>query len=238
MKQIFLSAAALGALSVASFAADLPSRSAPLLAPAPQFSWTGAYVGAHAGYLWSDVKVAYEGENGGGDLKGFLGGALAGYNWQRGDWVYGVEGDAAFGNVKGTGCSPFPDCRAGSGLGSKIYTYKMEWNAHLRGRVGYAMDSILVFVAGGMSAAHHKLGEMPENTLWNNLDPSLAETYRTKTHFGWSVGGGVEKAWSKSFITRVEYIYDDYGRKTYDQAEGTKIRLTGQTVRSALIYKF
>ena len=54
----FLLASTVLAVSAPAFAADLPRRSAP---PAPRAlpilaTWTGFYVGLHAGYNWNDRR--------------------------------------------------------------------------------------------------------------------------------------------------------------------------------------
>lgn len=73
------------------------------------YSWTGLYVGAHAGWAkadWSgdffyqdvDLKHGYS-----FDTNGWLGGLQAGGNVQMGRWVFGVEGDIAWGDLKDHG---------------------------------------------------------------------------------------------------------------------------------------
>jgi opacity protein-like surface antigen len=64
VKKILLAAAALTGLSVSAFAADMPSRKAPAVAPvAAAPLWTGLYLGANAGYAFGkssqrDASVA------------------------------------------------------------------------------------------------------------------------------------------------------------------------------------
>ena len=45
-------------LSVPAKAADMPVK---YVAPAPVFTWTGCYVGAHVGYKWGTSKQTYTG---------------------------------------------------------------------------------------------------------------------------------------------------------------------------------
>src|SRR5262249_30868217 len=49
MKRLLASASILALSSVAVSAADLPVKAAPVLPPPIPFSWTGCYVGLHAG---------------------------------------------------------------------------------------------------------------------------------------------------------------------------------------------
>ena len=70
-------------------------------APAGNRNWTGFYVGAHAGGGWGRTdwdsadgvfqSLADSVLAGSGDAAGMLGGVQAGYNFQAGRWVIGVE---------------------------------------------------------------------------------------------------------------------------------------------------
>ena len=67
-------------------------------------SWSGLYVGGHAGYHSVETRGQFDWPEPGGppDLsnigdKGYSGGILAGYNWQRGATVVGIEADYTFG---------------------------------------------------------------------------------------------------------------------------------------------
>ena len=95
-------------------AADLPMKSPP---PAPYVaapSWTGFYVGVHAGGVWQSTEATYGdpssdcsgcGEIGGGSKGGFIGGGQIGYNWQFAPtWVLGVE--ATISGLTGTATAP------------------------------------------------------------------------------------------------------------------------------------
>ncbi len=104
-------AASLGFAPIAS-AADLPRKApAALPAPVPTFSWTGFYVGAHAGYGWGHMMIDNFGFAGvpiySYNSNGFVGGGQAGYNWQIGQFVLGVEGDVSAKNFKGNDAGLF-----------------------------------------------------------------------------------------------------------------------------------
>jgi len=109
-----IAASALSLLAGSAFAADLPTRKGPPVAPIyvpPAFSWTGFYVGANAGYGWRNndrnndnflpigavtVGGAFFPVSNGGGSGGFLGGVQAGYNYQfnpGAGFVVGVEAD-------------------------------------------------------------------------------------------------------------------------------------------------
>ena len=151
-KTVTASVIALAALaSTTANAADLgPYRGGSIKdAPPPMaysrpFSWTGFYVGAQVGYGWGttdaisgpltgfDQSYSY-------DTNGWLGGAHAGYNWQRQNLVFGLEGD-----IEASGLG-------GSGIGSLGLNHSTDvsWLGSLRGRLGIAYDRTLFYATAG-----------------------------------------------------------------------------------------
>lgn len=243
VKRFGIVAGVMGAFVSAASAADISE-------PISGFDWSGAYVGAHGGYAWGEADVTYDDEPGGGDLDGgFWGGALAGFNYQHDAIVLGVEGDFGLGDVGGNGVArPEP-------TETYDYTYELDWNAHLRARAGFAVDRALFFVAGGLAVASHTLG-VEETMTDGEISPcggievsvcgaSPASTTQSlgedsKTHVGFTVGGGVEYALTDNVLLRAEYIYDDYGEENYEDEDGNRydVDLTAQTVRAAVSFKF
>lgn len=230
MKRFFLatvSALAAAAVTSAAYAADMAGKAPVYKAPAvkPLYDWSGFYLGGHLGYIWGRTHVDEAGveteHNAATD--GVISGVLAGYNWQRGPLVLGVDGDLGWTNAHGTGSSP-----------TVIVThepnqYDLNWTTRWRGRLGFAADGWLFYVAGGPALA----------------DLSFTEGATTTTtsggkYWGWSIGGGVEHAFTRHLVGRVEYLYDDFGHKDYTGASGDpyRVSLTSQTVRGALAWKF
>src|SRR5262249_31554080 len=76
---------------------------------------------------------------------GFLGGGQAGFNWQSGLFVLGVQGDIAGMDVKGRdNCLIVLNC-----------TSKSDWLATVSGRVGaVVLERGLVYVKGGGAWMH------------------------------------------------------------------------------------
>lgn len=210
MKRLLVTCATIAAFSSVAVAADVYDPAAAA------YDWTGPYVGAHVGYLWGDAELTEEGLTAQGSFEGFIGGIVAGANYQSGNLVFGAEGDFGLTDADGTGT--FDDA-------VDIYTYDMDWNAHLRGRVGLAMDNTLFFVAGGLALTEFHLG-------YENL--SVGGTYT-----GWTIGGGFEHAFSDSWVAGAELLYDDYGSKRYDFGiETIKVDLDALTVRAMLKFNF
>lgn len=232
MKKMLFSAAALIVLSSAVYAADLPSKKmAPVMAAAPlAFSWTGAYVGGQIGYGWGrdalmdQVKTsAFSDYSGSNHPHGVQGGLYAGYNMQSGNLVYGLEIDGVLSAARSSVTPPF------------AYDVRTKINADgaLRGRIGFAVDRALFYVAGGVSVASFKADHVAK-TLTDSFNVSRA---------GWTLGAGAEYAFDAHWIGRAEYRYSQYGRfKNYDVAVDSgwlwKNRVSQSEVRVGVAYKF
>lgn len=236
-RQIAVAAIALTANSISAFATDLPPRmptkALPPLPAEPSYSWSGFYVGGHLGYLWGRTRVAEDGviveDN--ARTNGVVGGILAGYNWQFGAVVFGLEGDFGWSNAHGVGVLPpilVPVTVRGPNR------YDLRWTSHARGRIGYAFENVLVFAAGGFAVADL---DFTEGTVTTILVP--AESNGGK-YYGWSLGGGVEWGLTPNLVSRFEYFYDNYGHKDYVGALGDpyRVSLKGQILRGALAWKF
>ncbi len=111
---------------------------------------------------------------------GFVGGVQAGYNWQSGPWVFGVEGD-----IQATGAN---DTFA-------PWKFSNPWFGTVRGRVGYAFNNILFYGTGGLA-----FGELRGETF------GLSETH---TKAGWTVGVGAEFGLTQNWSAKIEYLYVD-----------------------------
>jgi outer membrane immunogenic protein len=233
MKKIIL-AGALALIAAPALAADLPRRSAaaapaPIYA-APVFTWTGFYVGAQAGYGWgkdkyrvslpsvATFKVSPD---------GVLGGVHAGYNWQSGSFVYGVEGDIEYANQR----DKFSNSVFGAAL---AYKSNIGMSGSLRLRAGYAIDRTLLYVTAGLAGA--------------DIEQSVTTTAGVKTknsgfEYGWTAGVGAEYAFTQNWSARLEYRYTDFGTSKWSgtvlsTASRAKFDTTDQTVRVGLSYRF
>jgi outer membrane immunogenic protein len=174
--------------------------------------WTGFYVGAHAGYVTGSVDNDIDNKN----MSGWLAGGLAGYNWQNCALVLGVEGDVGFGNVD-------------TKRAADINDFDMEPNGHARIRLGYAIDdNIMPFIAGGLAVMD---GDLRIPTFPGSLSDS-------KLHWGFTIGGGVDWAINENWTWRGEYLYDNYGKETYDVGGDLDVDVDSHTFRAAITYGF
>src|SRR3974390_1202908 len=108
MKKILLTTAALGVLALGSpaFGADLPMKAAAR--PVPVYDWTGIYFGAFGGYAFGNQNLVnstglagFANYTANWETHGAFGGGEAGYNWQLGNVVFGIEGDGAGSKIAG-----------------------------------------------------------------------------------------------------------------------------------------
>ena len=130
--RIFPLALLAGLASTGAYAADVVEEAppAPVVQEAPIFSWTGGYIGIQGGGLWSHSSFN-ESDTGlfSDNFNGGLLGGYAGYNYQAGAWVFGIEGD--FNGVWND------ETFNVGGFDVDIGT---DYLASVRGRVGYAID--------------------------------------------------------------------------------------------------
>jgi len=215
MRTLLLTASAL-LISAPAVAADLSARPAPPYG-APQLPlWTGFYVGANAGGAVgtanSDFSVAgttfASVDN---SLTGAVAGGQAGYNWQNGPMVYGLEADIQYSSASGTLSAPCVPGLCGLPLTAN-YTQEMSWFGTVRGRVGYASGGWLIYATAGYAYGDLK----------TNANASAAGTTATfsATDFvdGWTAGGGIEVQVAPRWSVKGEYLYADFGRANHTVA--------------------
>ncbi len=239
MMKRFLTGAAVCALSTAAMAADLPARKsavAPVVAANP-FSWTGFYVGGQLGWAGSHLSVSGENEgtafNGSQSLNSYLLGGFAGYDYQIGSLVVGIEADANARTSSKTGEASFNWY-----YGPVTWKSESTWDASLRLRLGLlATNQTLIYATGGFAWANYKF-------RLNDAEGLLTEN---KTRTGWTIGAGLQQALTKNVSLRGEYRYTDYGSKsgTYDNGKGVgsnidpyKSKLNDNRATVGLAYKF
>ncbi len=107
-----------------------------------------------------------------------------------------------------------------------------DWDAALRGRVGYAFDRTLIYAAGGVAFTNLKTSEYV-------LGVPRGDVSGTKT--GWTIGVGIEHTFTERLLARIEYRYADFGTKEVifpGAGIPFDIRLKTQDVRVGLAYKF
>lgn len=189
-------------LTAPAAAADLILIPPPPVVIEPElFSWTSCYVGLHLNYdkattserfPFSDYQTESTGPGIGGQL---------GCDFQLDDspFVLGVVVDATAQNK--TGSTDIPLTTPQQTLETSVPLV-----ASIRGRAGVAADTTLFYATGGLALAH------VSNTL--TVGTGYEET-ASATHFGWTVGAGIETMLTDNISIFAEYLYADLGRQDY-----------------------
>jgi outer membrane immunogenic protein len=238
MKKLLLASVAIVGFAGAASAADLPVRAAPpapIIAAVPVFTWTGFYVGVNAGYGWAtddsdnvlyDPVLGYVG-GGSGNNGGFVGGGQVGYNYQMGMFVLGLEADIQYADIGSSnryvGAFYYGDDSNGN------------WFGTVRARAGVAFDRALIYATGGF--AYGDIGRGSSSFY----DPTLGYLYGSDsgTNTGWTLGGGVEYAFTNNLTAKIEglYVNLDTDSNSYG-VYGDKKNAEFGVIRAGLNYKF
>jgi outer membrane immunogenic protein len=255
-----VAAAALVAIgTVAAQAADLPTRKeapAPVFVP-PPFTWTGFYIGVNAGGIWpsgsreASIFDPLAGVDGGflsasfpGGLgsqsAGFIGGGQAGYNWQTGAFVLGVETDfdgTTLSKSFNNSGAPF---LGGPFLGDVLSVNgkaSLSWLGTTRARLGFVAtpdNRLMIYATGGVAYG----GGTSNFSAFDSLTGAFWTGSPSSTRVGWTIGGGVEYAVTNNVTIKGEYLYADLGSASFNSVGNTAVALNfpGTTVSGKINY--
>ena len=190
----------------AASAADMAVRAMPHAAPAPVFSWTGCYVGVHAGagvlldQGFQQRAVADDRHGVGG-----LAGGQIGCNYQTGMLVVGIEGEGFW-----SGMRINVDQFGGINGNTLISTASINnrWDYDIAGRFGVAFDRALVYGKAGWVA-----GRFDWNATQLLFCGNCSTTQGSATLDGLLIGLGLEYAFTNNWTTKFEYDYLGFGSK-------------------------
>jgi outer membrane immunogenic protein len=202
-----LASIAAGAGSAA--AADLAVRALPPgVAPAYLSDWAGFYIGINGGGGWGDTtfdrNTAFNATTSGGVFGGH-----AGYNWQYGSVVAGLEADFDGADIKKTVF----------GLDEKTNEL-----ASVRARVGYVfLPNLLAYGTAGAGWGHFSI-----TNTFNGVSAGINQ-------FGWVAGAGLEYKLIEHVLVRAEYLHYDFDKTSI---AGDNVKETVDVVRGGLTWKF
>jgi outer membrane immunogenic protein len=198
-----------------ALAADL-ARPAPIIA---QPSWTGVYLGFHAGYGWASNETGSTTASTLGlpaitpisipqSSDGSLAGLQLGYNWQFANaWVAGIEGDASGTGLKASQSTPASGAGCVGGFSCNLATMseRVDWLATARGRLGYLVGPGLAYVTGGAAFGGVNFSANAATTIPvpGTLFPATLSSVRA----GWVVGAGYEAMLTSNWSLRGEFLH-------------------------------
>lgn len=179
------------------------------------YDWSGAYIVGSVGVANQTTEFFedyYDNTFSDGNLGAIVGGGL-GYNVQHDSVVFGVEADISF--LTGH-TSEFVDTGEYAPAGENwAAESKISSLGTLRGRVGYAADSLLLYLTGGLA-----WGRVHNSSSWPFFVDTSYDTDRKSWELGWVLGTGVEVAVSESWSLRAEGLYVDLGNSKNDDEQG------------------
>ena len=187
--------------------------------PIARHNWTGGYVGLGLNYGRSSHAVPGPGTL--PNANGFGAGALAGYNWQNGDLVFGVEVAGDLTRMNGTA-----DCA------NDEWTCRSRVNNVISGRLraGAAMDNTLLFATAGLASASIR------HSNSHAVMGDFSDTNRTN---GVVIGVGIEHAFAGGWNLRGDLEHYRFRRQDFAlDTPYDNVRAKMNLVRISAVWRF
>lgn len=214
----------------------LAAAGACLLAPVPalaqdyNYDWTGFYIGGNLGASWGDTNLGTRVERGNGAVfipptdisiinapfseddndTGFTGGVQAGYNFQSGNIVFGIETDGGWMDIGQSrsntySLTPILTTPVSATVSQEV---KTDWVWTVRPRIGYASGPWMIYGTAGLAVSRVKVDASFVDT---RVPPNSANFSDADTKTGWTGGIGGAYAFSDNMSVRGEWLYVDLG---------------------------
>lgn len=247
-------------------AADVGTRTyakAPMIDPA--YNWAGYYAGVNAGYGWSNDSVHIAGTPNfdafvglaidpviASNAKGALGGVQAGYNNQINQFVWGVEADFDWADIKRAQTDVRPAVGGGATLFTTAGAQKLDLFGTVRGRMGWTFDRLMIFTTAGLAYGHVRVSNITGSVGGGGTFcdgggfADCTNASSSKTLVGAAFGAGLEWAFAGNWSTKAEYLHYELGSVSYTAINAgnplnpysIKHDVFGDIVRVGLNYKF
>lgn len=178
--------------------------------------WTGFYFGAGIGYGFGTTGVDGASGSFSFDSDGVLGTVFAGYNWQVGGAVLGLEADIGTGNL------------GGSGIGAQgAIVHDVNTLGSIRARAGVlATPNLLLYATAGFA--------------WADTSFRVSSgAEQSQTFTGYQLGLGSELMIAPQWTLRLEYIYTDLSKDGLTSGGfANQFDPDFHTVRAGIAFKF
>lgn len=209
-----------GGPAVAQNMFSAPSSFAPPPAaigsyPAAPYPWTGAYIGAQAGYSWSSTTASDSNTLTGASLGGGSantstpsGGLRIGYDHlMSSGLVWGVSAGLSLVDSKTSSTSTTVN---GFGTFIQNTNTKTDVSGNVLGRLGYAFGRAMVYGTGGWA---WDSGSATRTQVAGTVGQAIPGTSETASIFrnGWTAGGGLELALTDRMSAFAEHRHTEFG---------------------------
>ncbi|MGQ0484230.1 MAG: outer membrane protein [Hyphomicrobiales bacterium] len=177
------------------------------------YDWSGFYAGGHIGQSWAEGRFFV-------DTVGSFGfeadtlrfGVFAGYNHVTDGILLGIEADISFGEA--------------DDAFSVIDDFDIEPEATLRLRLGLPEERILPYVTLGVALADADASDVNFGNA-------------SELHLGLAAGVGLEFALTHAITLRGEYLFESFGKTTYEIASfNDTAEWDEHVLRAGVTYKF
>jgi len=180
--------------------------------PSPAHDWSGFYAGVHTETRLQYISAGLDDVGGSGsDLNSPIGISF-GRNWQSGNVVYGLEGDATVGAG---------ETRVEWYDGEYASVSDWEWSSTIRGRVGITSGDALLYVTGGVAIAEVNAWACDDGSDCSSTSDNGVESAIDDILLGLTVGVGVEYAFSSKWSAVAEYRYTGFPSKYGENVDGS-----------------
>ena len=211
MKHLFAHVALVTTLAIggSAAAADLQPRG---YVKAPAFTasatnWAGFYIGANGG--WASARTCWDFvgvpgvplplvPEGCHDASGGVIGGQIGYLFQTGAYVFGVEAQGNWADLRG---SNDPAAFPGTTNRTEVNGFGL-----FTGKLGYAWNNVLAYAKGGAAVVHDRF-----DFRFTGAAAPLAVT--SETRWGGAVGAGLEYAFHPNWSVGLEYDHVFLGQR-------------------------
>ena len=135
----------------------------------------------------------------------WVGGGQAGYNWQQGAFVYGLETDLSATGLNSSMTGGLTGTCAGASASTNA---TIDWYGTGRGRLGWSAGQWLFYGTGGLAYGHVGL-----NSTFTALGVGGLSTtsQNSSIRTGWVGGGGIEYLLQPNLLLSINYQYVDLG---------------------------
>jgi outer membrane immunogenic protein len=171
--------------------------------PVVERGWSGLYGGVFGGYGSGDADILFNTKNENGDfwnldqdIEGELFGGRIGYDFQSGNFVFGLYADIAYANIDGDRSNP-----GGPPVGFKT---EIDTIATLQGRIGILLNNnrTLLYLHGG--------GALADVTLSGSGGPANDFNSQSDWRAGLVGGIGIEHMLTNNLSIYAEYSYMNF----------------------------